>query len=283
MTAMSSYAVVVVDFDPNATSVQNRSTTSNNNPATVNTMSWDASTSLWTQGLNGQNNTIYASLQARIDSGGGILGQDADPTLLNTRIDFSSATADPNGGAGNPTESSFSSMLLWDSADFLSSASFFNDSPDSSLSLSYRNVSSNGANNSASFRFIIRDGATYYVSNLGVDGFTFNSTLETFTLTGETVGLEWASFDPTLSISYNNDTDPTNYNLGTLTFEERSFDDVTGVGAIYNASRTNNGAGAGARFDVVDFQAQLNTVPEPTGAGLLGFAACALYFGRRRK
>ncbi|CAA6680182.1 MULTISPECIES: sulfatase, partial [unclassified Lentimonas] len=127
----------------------------------------------------------------------------------------------------------------------------------------------NGDEPGEAIRFVIRDGSTYYVSNQGTDslGFSANNTVE---VNGASNGLKWASFEPGKSVSFNADNDPANYGLGdSLVFSSRTFNNVTGVGFLVNASRKNMNATVGSRLDLVDFQAEMSvTNPYTTESGM---------------
>lgn len=259
---------LAVDFLSDTTSTFTRTYTSGG--LGPNTLAWSSTTPLLTQGAGGRNNTIYASFEERYLSG---------PEQFNTQTIgrqngelklIANYTNTSSGGANSVTE--FSAMLFWDSNDFLNIADTFDSTASSALSFRYNHGTSNGG--AASGRFVIRDGATYYVSNIGTDTLSFNAADTTVSIHGATPGLQWAPFNPANSVKYNNDSDVTNYNLGTLVFNTiPSFSNVTGVGVLLNTARTNSDANtAGAQIDFTGFQANLRNTVFQGGPGFPNIA-----------
>jgi hypothetical protein len=155
-------------------------------------------------------------------------------------------------------------ILLWDSADFQGTGRAFDASAGSSMSLSYNTFNNHGAT-----RFVIRDGSQYFLSSdVGVGNVGGS-------MDGSTVGLEWATFNPTEFQSF--DGSSGDLGLASLgTFSAKTFDDVTGVGFMAEGDRIK---GNNMVMPVNDFQVAL--VPEPATLGLIAAAGTALLFLRR--
>ncbi len=133
-------------------------------------------------------------------------------------------------------------ILFWDSAAFLAPGHKFDASTACSFSLVY-----NTCANHEGTRFVIRDGSRYFLSSdAGVSATGGN-------INGSTAGLKWAAFDPAAFQSF----DGTSGRLG-LTglgpFSTMTFDDVTGVGFIASANRSN---GVDLMLQLEDFRVEL--------------------------
>jgi len=183
---------------------------------------------------------IYGGIHITADSGvtsggGGVVGIFTTP--------FNSMFARPSSDAINSKTQVF---YLWDSNDFLTSGvTVFEDTANSILSVS---VGSFTGDIGGGLRFVIRDGSTYYVANQTAVNTGQSST--TVLLSGNTAGLQWASFDPAdFDLFTDNDA---NLGFGAVSFSSMTFSNVTGVGLIGNAISSVN-----AQVVITDFQARL--------------------------
>ena len=171
-----------------------------------------------------------------------------------------------NDGSGQFLQLSFSDsgapgyerarmLFLWDAADFLAAANAFDGSANSVFSIHVpQNIQE--SDKPKGYRFVIRDGSTYYVSNQ-----IFGNANGSFTasMAGDFPGLKWGEFDPN-DLSYVNVVDES-LGLG-VTFSEQTFDNVTGVGFLADLSRWE-----GPHMQVQDFKVDL--VPKPITLGMI--------------
>jgi uncharacterized sulfatase len=138
-------------------------------------------------------------------------------------------------------------LYLWDSADFSGSGpGSFGETADSSLKITggtLFDLASKGGT-----RFVIRDGGICYISSL--PGLASTGTGESVTIYGNSPGLQWAAFDPSQFASFTEDAP--DLGLGNLSFETRTFNNVSGVGLIGNTWRSSF-----SRFEIRDFEARL--------------------------
>jgi hypothetical protein len=124
-------------------------------------------------------------------------------------------------------------LLMWDDDDFLFNGTKWDSSSDSVLSYTLsQNLQNAGQERGG--RFVIRDGDTYYVSKQIYGLEQVKNTNITYTVTGDTVGLEWGAFNPDNFASVNTAQE----NLGQgVTFSAMNFTNVTGVGLLLQSRR----------------------------------------------
>lgn len=279
--ALTATIVVDLGFEVGASPNVAPARTADIDSASEYTWNWDAG-NLFFDGTNAWSQDIHAGISYTTYGGtatfGGSTGSlteivDGGVDATNDRI--RAQAAGTTGGTGD-SGSQVNLLYLWDSANFLqTAASFsFDATANSSLSSSILNVQLPWVDGRATeSHFVIRDGSTYYISNESagkVGG-------DAVTISGDTVGLQWAEFDPSSFSGFNGDS----ANVTTGGFSSQTFSDVTGVGIIAYAFRPNN---AGVVFDLNGFQADLVSVPEPSAFAILfGFGALAMVLYRRRR
>jgi hypothetical protein len=157
-------------------------------------------------------------------------------------------------------------LLLWDKADFLTSDNKFDTSVDSSLNLTI-DVLTSSAGYEKGLRYVIREGSTYYVSETGVNA------AGSSTLTGATA--KWGRFTASdFSLFQNSAADA---GMGVSSYAPMTFNDVTGVGVIFNIERA---AAQGPIIRISDYQVAL--IPEPGTLGIITAAGIGVLFIRRR-
>jgi iduronate 2-sulfatase len=221
------------------------------------TYAWDAASYLF--GGSSPGTRIYGGISITAVSNlmhsgvGTSIAIEAGPDQLRASVGNNS---DEGGGASEAR-----ALYLWDSADFLASGSFsFDDSADSSFSITggtMFNMAGTGGS-----RFVIRDGGTYYLSNLKALDQTITG--ESVTIAGSSAGLQWAVFNPAQFASFTED--DADLGLGSLTFATRTFSNVTGVGIIANTWR-----GSFTRLEIGDFE--VNLVGAPPDTSLPGYGS----------
>lgn len=202
---------------------------------------WSESTPAYS-GAVANGTVIYAGVHITADAGvrgpGGYVGANAQ---------FGALFARPAPRDDVTTNSVTQVFYLWDSTDFLTSGfQVFDNTSDSVLSMTTKSFSGTGG-----LRFVIRDGSTYYVASQT----TLNGgQIATATLSGDTAGLQWASFNPAdFDLFDNNDA---NLGFGSVSFAPMTFTNVTGIGVIGNA------ASAGyTQIVMSDFTAKLVDTP----------------------
>ncbi|NBB78229.1 MAG: hypothetical protein GVY36_02110 [Verrucomicrobia bacterium] len=265
-------AGVVVDLNFDETGgTQDTTRALTTDTSTVKAVDWDDSTYLFTNDARGQNWGVYGGVYgSQID--GEVTGYNAlqqrNFGTGHTRIELAHLATDAD--PGGPTE--LNVLLLWDQADFLSGDRAWDNSASSSFAFNGILNRSGGA-----FRFVIRDGSDYYLSNLGRDNTGFYN--GAISLAGDTAGLEWASFNPTLFADF--DANATNLGISASTFTEQTFSDVTGVGFIFDGFKENVGQSV-TRLEVQSFEVSL--IPEPSAfAFLAGLGVLGLTAVRRRR
>lgn len=125
-------------------------------------------------------------------------------------------------------------LFLWGADEFLADAKKFAGS-DSTITASTRGVI---APKNAQSRFVIRDGNTYYLSNMLGPA----SSEETVSISADDAGLEWAPFDPAAFTEFTGDGADLGFqNFSSSEFQARTFENVTGVGIIGYHDREWNG------------------------------------------
>jgi iduronate 2-sulfatase len=239
------HAALVVDLTPAEVPALVAARAPDADGAEAKTFNWSAAAPLWIQ-VDGSGTTVYGGLHyTRTSSDAAMAGPIA--SITSSKIDIRNPMTDSSG------DSKASGLLLWDAADFTAVGTMkFDNTAESFLAI--ETAYGTGNANGTGLRFVIRDGGTYYVSNIGDDDLDFVNG-DPASMNGTTPGLQWAAFDPNSFTTF--DQDAANYGLGTLSFSAQTFGNVTGVGFLFNISRPNNAAGS--RLDVLDFQAGLNT------------------------
>jgi hypothetical protein len=141
---------------------------------------------------------------------------------------------------------------------------------DASSSLSM-NIQINNAN--VTWRFIVKEGAQWYVSNASYTG-NGTKTLDAASPT-PLLDMTWAAWSPTASLDFD----------AAATFASVPFANITGVGYHGEFGFATAGANTTAQDLVVQgFTANLAIIPEPGTAALVGLSFAALFaLGRRRR
>jgi len=208
----------------------------NTDTDTQETYDWSAGGVLY----NGpaQNTRFYGGVS--VTTTGGLSGI---PASIKLASGPNLITASALNGVAGPSQ--VRALYLWDSADFLvSGANAFDATPSSSLTLSSATLFDGNATGGT--RFVIRDGSTYYISNLkGPDTSNIDVTIR-----GDSAGLQWGVFNPDGFASFTED--DANLGFGSVSFSTRTFTNVTGVGFIGNSRRSSF-----SRFEMDKFQASL--------------------------
>lgn len=283
--ALAVQAVNVVSFEPGVVMAENRdlpavptaSTPGHgaNDPApgaSTGTLAY-AEDVPWFTG-DGTNNAIYGGItyseESRSNknvniSNNDVVRFDSSKIRLGVKV--------VNNAALDVANTRFTAAMFWDSEDFLDHAAGnvyqygvpADGFSESKLELWYGYGTANNNGEGSSLRFIIRDGADYYISTVhgGKNGLLFqpNQRLQANNLTQG--NLKWAPFDVANILDFNaygTNGNATTYNLGTndLVFTDRGFYDVTGVGFVVHSARDTKSEGA--RFDLESFKAGLHVV-----------------------
>jgi hypothetical protein len=260
--AVGAQAGIVVDLNFDATDGTDYAPARSPSVATTNqlTYGWSDSSVLF-DGDAGLGQKIYGGINT---DGAGYVGatdskiQDAG----GTANDFLAISTLKTAADAHTTEA----LVLWDSADFLSTGNAFDATANSSFTVGIHSFA-NTSGGKNGLRFVIRDGGSYYVSSF------FADVAGLATLTGDAAGLQWGVFNPDNFASY--DDNAGDLGLG-VSFSSQTFSDVTGVGFIVDVDRPNT---ASALVRINDFQVAL--VPEPASLGLITAAGAGLLFLRR--
>ena len=178
---------------------------------------------------------------------------------INTQVMFNAS----NGRLSISGVTSMQGLVLWDKSSFLSGSSqTYGVGAGSSISV-------NLFQTDGSTRFIIRNGDTYYISEMTVTSGTGVNGGGTTVLDG----LTWAEWDP----AANGGTGFTNA-LPTV-FSTQTFNNVTAVGIYFDGDRS----AVRFRMENDGFIVNLDIIPEPASIGFLLFGMTAVIAGRRMK
>jgi len=127
--------------------------------------------------------------------------------------------------------------------------------------------SADGAATTPTFRFAVKQGGQYYLSQLSYSP-------GTHLLSDPSAATLWAPYDPAVDL---------NFDAASATFSARSFTNVEAVGTYYGLaeSAVNNRVG----YRLSEFSATAVVVPEPGTLAIAawGSFAAGLYFRRRRR
>jgi hypothetical protein len=159
----------------------------------------------------------------------------------------------------------FSAMILWNSANFLTNPI---EMTLQSVSIGgVRQRSSSVAQDSQEIRLVLRQGDDYFISS--AQSFNTTAATKSFTLDGS---LGWFAFTP--------------FNTGVATIgasvSAPSYDAPAAIG-YYQQTRNNSGSSNQIGFDITSFEVTGEAVPEPSTWALLGAgAAFAAWRATRR-
>ena len=218
LLAPLSPAATVVDLNLNLSGSVTPARAIDVNTSSNQTYNWSSSSPLFDGPVtNGnQNAKIYGAFNVTAAAG----------TLSSATVQLDNSTVDTIYFQGNKLLSGnadLRAVAFWDSADFLASGNTrFDTSTNSSLTIGVGTWYNAGSGISGN-RYVIRDGTTYYVSN--VKGPTAGNTNNT--IYGNTAGLQWAAFNINNWATYS-ETDVVNLGLGTLSFSNQVFNNEIG-------------------------------------------------------
>lgn len=175
-------------------------------------------------------------------------------------------TANQGDGGVTSYSATAESLVLWDKDDFLGGSAqtlAFDTSSDTKVSINFLRLD-------GSARLVVRDGATYYMSEVVKNG------KNTYTYDGSADGpLEWALYDPTASSGAGFNIVPSSG------YSEMTFSDVTAIGFYTDVANTD----APARMTIADggLTFDLAIVPEPSAYALFIGLISLVYVARRRR
>ena len=152
-------------------------------------------------------------------------------------------------------------VVFWDKNDFLAGNTDSDEvrfDASGSLSMFIPNVT-----DATDYRWVIRNGDVFYVSNAKLSADTTN-------ILSGTDSVLWAEWDPSIDFTI---IPSSGYTTSTL-----DFTDVTAIGIYFDASRPN----AIGRFRIDGFVANLNVVPEPATLAMLGIGMAVVFGARKR-
>lgn len=238
MVVSVGWSDVVVQYAPLTAAVQPplRAVTSSN--AAFKIWNFSDSTALFS-GDASSGTKIYGGMSASAT---------VDPMVSDPSISLVNGRLVVQATGGTNYVAAIKGLLIWDKSNFLTGSALpiqFDTTSSLRISL-FRN---DGAT-----QWVIRDGGTYYISDVTVVGMVTNKTLY------GTNSVQWASWDP----AANGGADFTN--VPASGFAARTFTNVTAVGLYFTAQR---GANLIARFALSDeagggFTANLKPVYENT-------------------
>lgn len=245
LVGLGASAAVIVDFNREGVSANALARAADINTTLGDTWNFSDSTPLISS-TDGTNSTVYGGMATTWST-----STDYNPNLRHLASEFQIQV---QSGLGNTAAKG---MLVWKKEDFLNGANAqtVGFSSGDSLSVNFTTI----AVSSRSFRFVVNQGGSWYVSNIQ----------KSDTTTGV-----W-SIDPT-SYSWRTITTDGNYTIA-ASGAMIALDDIRAVGLYMDVARTGNQTLI--KFD--GFQANVSAIPEPGTLGLVALASGGLVVLRR--